>query len=239
MSDPIVWQDVECGAYTADLELWHELARTAGGPVLELGAGSGRVALELARAGHEVTALDCDGELLDELARRAGTLNVIGVRADARRLPPFATTFELVIAPMQFLQIMGGHEARAALLTGVAALLSPGGRFAAALADLDGSIAPDYAAPPVPDVAERGGWIYSSLPLDVRPDRCGVAVERLRQTVSPSGELHDERHTQLLDTLTPETLEAEALATGLEPELRREVRATSEHVGSTVIVCRR
>lgn len=240
MSDTVIWQDVECGAYTADLALWRELAEEAAGPVLELGAGSGRVALDLARAGHEVTALESDPALLEELAHRAGALSleIHRVEADARNLATFAT-YELVLAPMQFLQIMGGPTARASLLGGVAALLSPRGRFAAALADLDDAVAPEESSPPVPDVAERDGWVYSSLPIDVRPDPGGVAVERLRQAVSPSGELRDERHTQLLDTLTPDALEAEARAAGLAPEARRTIRPTAEHVGSTVIVCRR
>ena len=54
----VAWHDVECGGYRADLPLWLELAAAAGGPVLDVGAGTGRVALELARAGHDVTALD-------------------------------------------------------------------------------------------------------------------------------------------------------------------------------------
>ena len=63
----VVWHDVECGGYDADLALWRELAREAGGPVLDVGAGTGRVALRLAGAGLDVTALDLDGELLDVL----------------------------------------------------------------------------------------------------------------------------------------------------------------------------
>jgi hypothetical protein len=40
VSDAIVWHDVENGGYDADLPLWRELARQAGGPILDLGAGT-------------------------------------------------------------------------------------------------------------------------------------------------------------------------------------------------------
>ena len=239
MTDGVIWHDVECGGYTADLALWRELAARAGGPVLELGAGTGRVALDLAAHGHEVTALDSDATLLAELGQRAKRrgLQVATVYADARRLGRFGR-FGLVIAPMQLLQVLGGPSARAELLAGAAALLRSGGLFAAAIAELDDAIAPEDADPPVPDVGERDGWVFSSLPLDVRPDPAGVAVERLRQRVSPTGELTEERHTQLLDALSAEALEREAAAAGLHPEARHEIPATADHVGSTVIVCR-
>jgi SAM-dependent methyltransferase len=240
MTDAVIWHDVECGGYTADLALWRELAGRAGGPVLELGAGTGRVALDLAAHGHDVTALDSDGALLEELERRAKRrgLAVQTVHADARRLPPMRG-FGLVLAPMQLLQVLGGPAARADLLAGAAALLRAGGLFAAAVAELDDAIAPEDAEPPVPDVGERDGWVFSSLPLDVRPDPAGVAVERLRQRVSPTGELTEERHTQLLDFVSAEAIEREASAAGLRPDAQHEIPATADHVGSTVIVCRR
>ena len=65
----VIWHDVENGSYTADLELWRELAAQAHGPVLDLGAGTGRVARDLHAAGHEVHALDCDPELLAAVLR--------------------------------------------------------------------------------------------------------------------------------------------------------------------------
>jgi SAM-dependent methyltransferase len=240
LADAVVWHDVECGSYSADLPLWRELARRAGGPVLELGAGTGRVALDLAERGHEITALDSDAPLLDELARRAAErgLGVARVHADARSLAPFGR-FALVLAPMQLLQVVGGAAARAELLTGVAALLAPGGRFAAALAAVDEAVPPEDALPPLPDVLELDGWVYSSLPLDVRPEPDGVAVERVRQIVSPSGDFSEERHTQLLASLSPEELEREAAAAGLRAEARHEIAATHDHVGSTVVVLER
>jgi hypothetical protein len=160
------------------------------------------------------------------------------VWADARE---YASTdrFGLVIAPMQFLQIVGGHAARMEVLRRAAGSLVPGGRFAVALAELDEAVSPDGAAPPLPDVGERDGWVFSSLPLDVRPEAGGVAVERLRQLVSPEGRLFEERHTQLLDSLSADAFAAEAAAVGLEMEERRDVAETPDHVGSTVLVCRR
>jgi SAM-dependent methyltransferase len=240
MNEAVVWHDVECGSYRADLPLWLELAERCAGPILELGAGTGRVALELAAHGHEVTALDANRELLDELGRRAAARGVAVqlMHGDARALR-VSRSFELVLAPMQFLQIAGGPAGRAAVLRGAAVALVPGGLLAAALAELDEAVPPDDAAPPLPDVGERDGWVFSSLPLDVRPEAGGVAVERLRQVVSPEGRLVEERHTQLLDALSVEGFAEEASAVGLSVEERREVAATPDHVGSTVVVCRR
>lgn len=240
MSDGVIWHDVENGGYEADLPLWRELAGQAGGPILDLGAGTGRVALDLAAAGHEVTAVDSDALLLDELARRAEELGieVACVNADARRLAPIGR-FSLVIAPMQFMQIMGGASARAEVLAKAAVCLGPGGTFAAAIADLDEAVAAEDAPPPVPDVGQSGDWIYSSLPLDVRPEPGGVAVEWLRQVVSPAGDLTEARHTQLLDSLTPEELEREAAAQALRPVARHTVPETAAYIGSMVVVCRR
>jgi SAM-dependent methyltransferase len=243
LSTAVIWHDIECGAYTADLPLWRELAERAGGPVLELGAGTGRVALDLAAHGHPVTALDSDAVLLAELAARAARAARTGLRvetvvADAReaQLP---SGFALVIAPMQFLQVLGGPDGRAAVLRAAAAALRPGGLFAAALAALDEAVPPEEADPPLPDVGERDGWVYSSLPLDVRPERGGVAVERLRQVVSPGGGLTEEHHTVRLDSLSPALLEREAAEAGCTPEQRHAIESTPDHIGSEVVVCRR
>jgi len=240
MNNAVIWHDVENGGYDADLQLWRELAARVGGRILDLGAGTGRVALDLAAAGHDVTALDSDAVLLDELARRARErgLEVACLQTDARSIGPIGS-FSLVIAPMQFLQIMGGAAGRAELLASVAGCLAPGGTFATAIADLDEAVAAEDAPPPVPDVGQSGDWIYSSLPLDIRPEPGGVAVEWLRQIVSPAGTLTEERHTQTLDSLSVEQLEREAAANGLHPIARHEVSPTPAYVGSMVVVCRR
>jgi SAM-dependent methyltransferase len=236
----VIWHDVECGSYSADLPIWRDLAERAGGPVLELGAGTGRVALDLAGHGHDVTALDSDPDLLDELATRAASakLSIETLHQDAREID-IRHAFALVIAPMQFLQILGGPAGRAGVLRGVAHALGPRGLFATAVAALADAVPPEHAEPPVPDVGEWDGWVYSSLPLDVRPEPGGVAVERLREVVSPQGRLSEEHHTQLLDSLPPAQLEREAAQAGLTPEERHVIAPTPDHVGSEVIVCRR
>ena len=65
--EAVVWHDVECAGYAADLPTWRALAEEAGGPgVLDLGCGTGRVAIDLAARGHDVTALDADPELVEQ-----------------------------------------------------------------------------------------------------------------------------------------------------------------------------
>src|ERR1700730_14217586 len=81
----VIWHDLECGPYRADLALWLELAERQRGPVLEIGAGTGRVSLHLARNGYEVTALDREPALLDALRERDDRGAVRTVCADARR----------------------------------------------------------------------------------------------------------------------------------------------------------
>ena len=88
--DHVVWHDVECGAYDADLPLWRELAREAPDGVLDVGAGTGRVALDLARHGFAVTALDREPELL--ALQREAPLDRVGAggvlhQQEARRPP--------------------------------------------------------------------------------------------------------------------------------------------------------
>ena len=240
MTDAVVWHDVECGSYGADLPVWRDVAAQAQGPILELGAGTGRVALDLAAHGHEVTAVDVDPDLLRELGRRADArgVEVACLAVDARDLRA-EPRFALVLAPMQFMQIAGGRQGRAAVLGAAAAGLAGGGRLAAALSDVTGALAPDDAVPPLPDLGEHDGWVYSSQPLDVRVEPGGVAVERLRQRVSPTGELTEEHHTQRLDALSVELLEQEAAQHGLQAVERRAIGATADHVGSMVVVCRR
>lgn len=242
MADAVLWHDLECGRYRADLPLWRELAATVAGPVLDLGAGTGRVALELARAGVDVVALDREPAFLDALARRAHvaglTDRIETVVADARTFALGARRFPLILAPMQTVQLLGGAEGRAACLRAVAAHLAPGGTFAAALADALEAFDAEHTEPPLPDILERDGWVYASQPVAVRPGPRGATLERLRHTVSPDGRRTVEGDAIHLDALDGDTLAAEGVAAGLRDGGRRAVPATEEHVGSEVVILR-
>jgi SAM-dependent methyltransferase len=234
--DEVRWHEVECGGYVADLPAWRELAAAAAGPVLELGCGCGRVALDLARHGHEVTAVDSSSALLAELRRRAAAdgLEVETVEADVRRLE-LERRFALACAPMQLVHLLGGASGREAFMRSAGVHLAPGGALAVAI--LAEAIGPALEGEPaLPDVAEHEGWVYSSQPIEVLRVEGGFEVRRLRQLVSPGGGLADELDVVFLDELDVAMLEREARAAGLGLRERIEVEPTHDHVGSTIVV---
>jgi SAM-dependent methyltransferase len=89
---------------TRDVRFYVEVARRYGGPVLELGVGTGRVALGLARAGFEVEGVDLMPSMLRYAQARAARLSratqarIALRRADMRSLA-LGQRFGLVIAP--------------------------------------------------------------------------------------------------------------------------------------------
>ncbi|HEX2162119.1 MAG TPA: class I SAM-dependent methyltransferase [Thermoleophilaceae bacterium] len=236
-ADPAAWHDVECGSYSADLALWRELAADRGSSVLDVGCGTGRVALELAAAGHEVVGIDADPALtaaLDERAAVAG-LPARAIVADARSFT-LDRRFPLAILPMQVAQLLGGPKGRARLLATVARHLLPGGLLAIALADPFDAVEPGEARPPLPDVLETDGWVLSSTPVAVRDEGDAVAIDRIRQAVSPDGDLTEELATVTLDNCTPATLQDEGRAAGFAVQPPRHVPPTADYVGSTVVM---
>jgi SAM-dependent methyltransferase len=234
----VIWHDLECGGYTEDLAFWRALAQRRGGPVLDVGAGTGRTTLELARAGHSVTAIDLYDELLEKLRERAQGLDVTTVVADARSFG-LGLEFALCIVPMQTIQLLGGADGRAGFLECARLHLVSGGVLAIALADeLDVFEVADGAPGPLPDVTEIDGVVYSSRPVAVRAQDDGFVLERRREIVSAAGQLSVERDLIVLDRLDAATLEREGAAAGLRPASRMEIPPTEDYVGSTVVMFR-
>jgi SAM-dependent methyltransferase len=233
VSATAIWHDAECGAYSADLALWEELADEVDGTVLDLGCGTGRVALHLARRGHAVVGLDSDPELIATLTERAAGLPLQPVLGDARAFE-LDTDIALALAPMQLVQLLPNRADRLECLGCVAAHLLPGGRIA--LAIVEGLPRESDGPPPLPDVREVDGWVYSSLPVDAVDVGEEIVIRRLRQTVSPAGELLEEDNEIRIRTLSAAALEEEGLECGLVPLARRQIPSTDLHVGSTVVV---
>jgi len=249
MSRAVIWHDIECGIYAEDLALWRSLAAEHGDPVLDVGAGTGRVALDLARAGYRVTALDRDPELIDALEARASGRNseivrvssqalVTTVAADARDFD-LGERFPLAIVPMQTIQLLGGPDGRAAFLHCARRHLVPGGVLAVAIAEvLELYEVVDGFGAPLPDVREYDGVVYSSQPIAVRADREGFVLERRRETVTPAGDRTVEDDLIRLDRLTATRLEREGAATGFTAAGRTTVPATTDYSGSEVVILR-
>ncbi len=233
----VIWHDLECGGYAQDLALWRSLADEHGDPVLDVGAGAGRVTLELARRGHRVTALDHDPELLAELRRRAPDFEVDTALADAREFE-LGRRFALCIVPMQTIQLLGGVAGRAAFLRRAKRHLVAGGILAIAISDKLELFEVSDGAGPLPDICELDGIVYSSHPTAVRADGDAFVLERRRETVAADGTRSVAENLIRLDRLSGEQLRGEAAAKGLTVVATRTVPATADHVGSEVLILR-
>ena len=232
----VTWHDIECGHYTADLPLWEELVARTGGGIMELGCGTGRVTRHIGKDTERLTmGVDRDPELVSALWERsqwrAGDAEVEDVRSF-----DLGEKFGLVLAPMQLIQLLAGKLERISCFGCVADHLIPGGMAAFAIVEEMPDLSAGDAAPPLPDVAQVEGWIYSSLPLPPESREGRVVLRRLRQTVDPDGKMSDELNEVEICMLSAETLEEEAQTVGLIPADRRQIPQTEAHVGSTVVL---
>ena len=131
--------DYEYRRRRADVTFYRQLAKqrfgAAGGKILELGAGSGRVTIPLARDGHQVVAIDQMPAMLDRLRSRATKL-APSVAKRITALPgdlcTFSApgTFPLAIAAFNVLEHLYTRGELTACLARVAAHLGPHGAFA-------------------------------------------------------------------------------------------------------------
>ncbi len=115
-----------------DLALYEALARRSGGPILELGAGSGRLAVPLARLGYAVTAVDRDPNMLAR-ARDAWQHEAGGESSDLELLEAdmlqldLPGRFGLVILALNTLLLLADRASQRAALETMARHLAPDG----------------------------------------------------------------------------------------------------------------
>ena len=126
--------DLDLADDPGDLDLYLALAGRTGGPVLELAAGSGRLAVPLAAAGHAVTAVDLDPAMLDRARARAAAAGATArrrlelVEADLLDLAlPGAGSFALGFIALNSLFLLGTRSAQAAAFIALARHLEVGG----------------------------------------------------------------------------------------------------------------
>lgn len=126
--------DLDVSVDAGDLDLYLAMAARSGGPVVELCAGSGRIAVPLAAAGYDVTALDNDPAMLARAARRAheagpetaGRLRF--VQGDLHHVAvPSAGGFRLGIIALNSILLLGGPREQRHAIAILAGLLAPGG----------------------------------------------------------------------------------------------------------------
>lgn len=190
-----------------DVPFWRRHAESAGGPVLELGCGTGRVLLPLARAGVRVVGLDRSVQMLGQARRRIrrarGTDSARLVRGDIRSLP-FAPEpgFGLVIAPYGVLQSLLRDQDIRRTLRSVHDVLRPGGLLVMEL------------VPDVPRWKEydrrlshvghrRGGSAQIRLVESVRQDRARqLTVFEQEFTERRGGQRHVHRFSLTFRTLS-------------------------------------
>jgi SAM-dependent methyltransferase len=142
-----------------DLDLYLAMADRADGPILELAAGTGRLAIPLAQAGHTVTAVDLDPAMLDRARARAADAGVGAerlqlVEADLLDLRlPDAGRFAFAFIALNSLMLLGSRAAQAAALATMAAHLAP-----------DGLAVVDVWLPDAEDLARFDGRVILEWP---------------------------------------------------------------------------
>lgn len=192
------------GVYSAkvleDIPFYLELAAQSEGPILELAAGTGRVTIPLARAGHTITALDINPAMLSQLEAklqlepeevRARVNLVQGDMVDFR----LGQRFGLILMPFRGFQHLIEAERQRACLKRVADHLSAGGRyvfnaynpnfeFMVRKAGLGGAFVPDLEY-----VDASGNTVrrFNSIVPDF-PTQSSTVLFRY-ETVSPEGRL--------------------------------------------------
>lgn len=167
--------DLDLAEDPGDLDLYLALAARTGGPVLELAVGTGRVAIPLAEAGHEVVGVDLDEAMLERARQRASEAGVGAglelVAADARTVRHArAGEFGLAILALNSLFLLGDRHDQAAAIRTLAAHLRP-----------EGLAAIDVWLPDADDLARFDGrlireWVRRDPATDAVVTKTGSAL---------------------------------------------------------------
>jgi len=146
-----------------DVGFYVDEALAAGGTVIELCVGTGRIAIPIAAAGIRVIGIDTSQGMLDvaaEQAEAAGVAALVDLRFGDMREPPVEGTYRLVICPFRSLLHMESDEDRRAVLRAIRRLLADDGRFVF-----------DVFTPGAEDIADTNGrWLEREPGIFERAD---------------------------------------------------------------------
>jgi SAM-dependent methyltransferase len=161
-----------------DIAFYVDEAVASGGPVVELGVGTGRIAIPTAAAGVHVIGVDSSQGMLDvcaEQGRRAGVGPLLDLRLGDLRRPPVEEQVPLVTCPFRAFLHLSTDEDRNAALAAAHALLQPAGRlvfdvFSPSQEDIEETDGRWIEREP--GIFERADWdlVEQSLTLSVRGD---------------------------------------------------------------------
>ena len=203
-----------------DVGFYLEEARRSGGPVVELGVGTGRIAVPLGADGIHVIGIDSSRRMLDVCARRAALAGVtLDLRVGDLREPPVTERVPLVICPFRSLLHMHTDEDRLGVLGASYDLLVPGGRRPCACAA--GSGTGRSRAAPARRRADAGGRRRAGRP---RPRQARRAVRRCPASRATSrSRSHGSRRPRaaLRSVLCPLRARRSARPSGAPPRGRR------------------
>jgi SAM-dependent methyltransferase len=178
--DPIAeLYDAWSTSVVEDISFYVEEALASGGPVVELGVGTGRIAVPTACAGIHVVGVDSSIEMLAvcaEQARAAGVADRLDLRLGDLRRPPVAERVPLVTCPFRAYLHLGSDAERLEALRAARELLLPGGRLVFdVFAPSPEDIAETHALwlEREPGIFERADWDLEqqTLTLSVRGER--------------------------------------------------------------------
>jgi SAM-dependent methyltransferase len=148
---------------TEDVGFYVSEARSVAPPVVELGVGTGRIAVPIAAEGIRVIGVDSSPGMLEvcrERAEVAGVAGLIDLRVGDLRAPPVAERVELVVCPFRSFLHLHTDEERLAGLGAARELLFDGGRLIF-----------DVFAPDDDDIAEtQGRWLEREPGIFERAD---------------------------------------------------------------------
>ena len=146
-----------------DISFYVDEALAGGGTVVELGVGTGRIAIPTAMAGVNVIGVDSSEGMLavcDERGREAGVDGLLDLRLGDLRRPPVDERVPLVTCPFRAYLHLASDDERLTALGAARELLEPGGRLVF-----------DVFAPSQDDVEEtHGRWIEREPGIDERAD---------------------------------------------------------------------